>query len=176
MPKKRKRGRGNRGSGGNAMYWKVRACWGVLGALRIMPPPKLGSMSEGQYAQLLSRLVTRQLQSQMGRLGQILVDPEFPDTYDSFLGLILLPACGTATEYITAMETLRLAQESAGASGSSGGTSGSSSSPNADTLAGSSQSWTQNTADWFSQTLGGNWSGGLNSFAEGWNSFWTGNF
>lgn len=47
---------------------------------------------------------------------------------------------------------------------------------NVSQVAASADSWAQNTAEWWENTISGDWESGWINFQQGWNDFWSGNF
>jgi hypothetical protein len=104
----------------------------------------------------------------MTRLNQIWIDPELPDSYEGLMRLILLPTMSTVQEYAAAEAALST-MVSVNPDGSPGvGMS--------TQQLGAAQNWWSNTQDWWSQTWSGDWAAGAQSFSEGWDAFWSGNF
>lgn len=172
--KNKKKGPSNGGNGSPIKGMSSRCTIGILlcRLYGVFAPPK-GNMSESVYFSLLQRIAFGQIKKKMGSLGQIWLDPEWPEDWESLMGLMLLPNIGTVAEYTAAVEKLSTL---ATASTTGGSSSELAQAGLTTSQVEEAQSWLGNTQDWLSQTFSGDWSGGFNSFTEGWNSFWGGNF
>lgn len=130
-----------------------------------LPNPR-GEMNRQTYVAYLKRLVMKAGKDNMARLGQIWVDPELPDNWESVMGLMMLAPAKTADEYnamIAKVDDVALAATPGGAGLTQ-------------EEATAAQGWWGNTQDWWAQTWSGDWDTGLDSFTEGWNALWSGNF
>jgi len=166
--------------------------WGLCALYDILPPMKRSGESSQQYLYRLRHLVLGAYVKKLGDLNQICTDPEWPDTFESWMAFVLLPKCKSVHEFVAATQNVANAS-AAQANGTGGASTGGSTGAPSSTSSGSSSSsagqqgslsntvdtsetWTQNTQDWWDETLSGNWDAGLQSWEEGWNSLISGNF
>jgi hypothetical protein len=114
----------------------------------------------------------------MGKLGTMLVDPEMPDTYESFMAAMLLPNIKSVSEFneaLSSLETLAAAAQSGATVDANGKPISPGAGIDVEELE-AAQTWQQNTADWWDNTWSGDFASGSESFSEGWDAFWSGQF
>lgn len=166
---RKNRKRRNRGGGSNFKELFYLALAGAVG--KILPPK--GRMSTEQYCTYAARKIRQAIRAKMFKLKQVWVDPETPDDWESITTAILTMRMDTIEELekaTTNIDILADVGEQSAAGQQTMPTTG-----DLEELEGA-QTWFENTSDWVDQTFSGNWSGGSESFSEGWNAFWTGNW
>jgi hypothetical protein len=137
----------------------------------LFPPAPSGK----DYEKRLERNILSSAKKEMARLGQIWLDPEMPDNWESIVAMLLLPDAKTVSEYNSAVEKVDTVAAAAASGATTPEGQAAAAGVTTDELA-DAQTWTENTADWWENTWSGDWDAGWDSWNEGFDALWNGNF